>query len=118
MLNNVLGIHRVVIATGYVDLRKGIDGLAQIVKDKYKLDPFEKGTLFLFCGKRTDRFKFLLWMGNGFLLGYKRLENGSICWPRTPCSAVDISEKDFKDLMRGFDPVHPRVREVHPRKIY
>ena len=78
MLNNALGIHRVVVATGFVDMRKGIDGLATIVKENYKLDPFEKGTLFLFCGRRADRFKFLLWMDNGFILGYKRLENGSL----------------------------------------
>ena len=56
-----------VVATGFVDMRKGIDGLATIVKENYKLDPFEKGTLFLFCGRRADRFKFLLWMGNGFI---------------------------------------------------
>ena len=118
MLNNALGIHRIVVATGFVDLRKGIDGLATVIKENYKLDPFEKGTMFLFCGRRADRFKFLLWMGNGFLLGYKRLENGSLSWPRTPCGGVDISEKDFRDLMRGFDPVNPRVKDVYPRKIY
>ena len=38
MLSNALGIHRVVVATGFVDMRKGIDGLATIVKENYKLD--------------------------------------------------------------------------------
>ncbi len=50
MLEDAAGIRRVVIATGFVDLRKGIDGLVQIVGAKYHLDPFEKGTLFIFCG--------------------------------------------------------------------
>ena len=34
------------------------------------------GSLFLFCGKRCDRIKALLWEEDGFVLLYKRLENG------------------------------------------
>ena len=55
MLEDAAGIRRVVLACGTVDLRKGIDGLAMVIGDKYKQNPFEKGTLFLFCGKRSDR---------------------------------------------------------------
>ena len=68
MLEDAAGIRRVVLACGTVDLRKGIDGLAMIIGDQYGQNPFEKGTLFLFCGKRSDRCKGLLWMGTGFLL--------------------------------------------------
>ena len=53
MLEDVAGIRRVVIACGYVDLRKGIDGLSMIIGDRYHQNPFEKGTLFLFCGRRS-----------------------------------------------------------------
>ena len=83
MLEDVAGIRRVVLACGCVDLRKGIDGLATIIGDKYKQNPFERGTLFLFCGKRSDRIKGLLWQGTGFLLLYIRLEDGRLSWPRT-----------------------------------
>jgi transposase len=31
-----------------------------------------------------DRFKALLWQGDGFLLLYKRFEKGRLQWPRTP----------------------------------
>lgn len=68
MLEYAAGIRRVVLVCGTVDLRKGIDGLVMIIGDKYDQNPFEKGTLFLFCGKRSDRCKGLLWMGTGFLL--------------------------------------------------
>ena len=74
MLEDAAGIRRVVLACGTVDLRKGIDGLATIIGDKYGQNPFEKGTLFLFCGKRSDRCKGLLWMGTGFLLLNKRFD--------------------------------------------
>ena len=80
MLEDAAGIRRVVIACGYVDLRKGIDGLSMIIGDRYHQNPFEKGTLFLFCGRRPDRIKGLLWMGDGFLQLYKRLEAGSLSW--------------------------------------
>ena len=42
MLEDAAGIRRVVLACGSVDLRKGIDGLAMIIGDKYKQNPFEK----------------------------------------------------------------------------
>lgn len=48
-------VRKVYLAIGYTDLRKGIDGLAQIVGTKYNLNPYEKDILFLFCGKRCDR---------------------------------------------------------------
>ena len=55
MLENAAGINRVIVACGYVDMRKGVDDLAQIIGDKYSCNPFEKGTLFLFCGRRTPK---------------------------------------------------------------
>ena len=55
MLEDAAAIRKVVIACGYVDLRKGIDGLSMIIGDRYRQNPFEKGTLFLFCGRRSDR---------------------------------------------------------------
>lgn len=51
MLEDAGGIRRVILACGFVDLRKGIDGLAQVIGSQYNLNPFEKGTLFLFCGR-------------------------------------------------------------------
>ena len=57
MLNDGTGFKKVYVATGYTDLRRGIDGLAAIVRHKFNLDPFDRNTLFLFCGRRTDRIK-------------------------------------------------------------
>ena len=72
MLNDFSG-SKVYLACGYTDLRRGIDGLATIVEQQFKLDPCSDA-LFLFCGRRTDRIKALYWEGDGFLLLYKRLE--------------------------------------------
>ena len=99
MLEDVAGIRRVVLACGTVDLRKGIDGLAMIIGNKYNQNPFEKGTLFLFCGKRFDRCKGLLWMGTGFLLLNKRFEDGRLSVART--TGVVCLIKLTKELLRN-----------------
>lgn len=49
MLNDFTGADKVYIACGYTDLRKGIDGLARLVQQQFKLDPFTN-TLFFFVG--------------------------------------------------------------------
>lgn len=60
MLVEAAGVRKIILACGRTDLRKGIDGLAQLVGTKYDLNPFEKDVLFLFCGSRNDRIKGLL----------------------------------------------------------
>lgn len=60
------------IACGYTDLRLGIDGLAAVVTQQYG-SHLDEESLFLFCGRRTDRMKALYWCGDGYILLYKRL---------------------------------------------
>ena len=75
MLGDISVAENIYIACGYTDMRKSIDGLASIVQQQFHLDPFSN-SLFLFCGRNRDRMKALLWEGDGFILLYKRLENG------------------------------------------
>ena len=83
MLNDAdaSGFKKVYLAMGFTDLRRGIDGLATIVRFQFKLDPYDKNTLFLFCGRRCDRIKALLWEADGLFLRYNRLDNGAFRWP-------------------------------------
>ena len=81
MLNNATGFKKIYIACGQTDLRRGIEGLANIIRFQFQLDPYDKDTLFLFCGKKNTRIKGLLWEGDGFLLLYKRLDVGAFSWP-------------------------------------
>ena len=62
MLNDFNCSCPVYIACGYTDLRRGIDGLANLVKSQFQMDPFQRA-LFLFCGRRRDRLKALYWEG-------------------------------------------------------
>lgn len=118
MLNNATGFRNIYIAAGYIDLRRGIDGLASIVKFNFQLDPYEKDILFLFCGRRSDRIKGLVWEGDGFLLLYKRLELGGFSWPRTKEEALEITPEQYQALMQRLEIVsrHP-IHEVHPKAL-
>lgn len=109
MLNDSQGFKKVYLATGYTDLRRGLEGLAAIIRFQFELDPYDKNTLFLFCGKRSDRIKGLLWEGDGFLLLYKRLDNGAFNWPRSESSAMEITDEQYRMLMKGLEVVarHP-----------
>lgn len=101
MLNDVKQYSRIYLAYGYTDLRFGIDGLARVVQDHFSLNPFQKGMLFLFCGRRTDRIKGLVWEGDGFLPVYKRLESGRFKWPRTASQAREVTPEQFTWLDAG-----------------
>lgn len=118
MLNDASGFSKVFIATGYSDLRKGIDGLANVIKFQFDLDPFQKDILFLFCGRRTDRIKGLIWEGDGFLLVYKRLNVGAFRWPRNTSEAMAITPEQYAMLMQGLEIVARRpIQETHPNKL-
>ncbi len=106
----------VYIVCGYTDLRRGIDGLAATVQNELRLDPFDRGSLFLFCGRRADRIKGLLWEGDGFLLLYKRLEEGRYRWPRNEKEVRAMSPQQYKWLMEGLSiDQRQYVKEVSAR---
>ena len=101
MLSDFTGADKVYLACGYTDLRLGIDGLAALVKQRFSLDPLEN-CLFLFCGRRPDRIKALLYEGDGFLLLYKRLSDGKFRWPRNEAEVKAITMQQYRWLMDGL----------------
>ncbi len=81
---------------------KEASGIKKIILRCYGLDPMEEGTLFLFCGTRADRFKGLLWEGDGFVLIYKRLSfDGRFQWPRDSAEARDITPEQYRAVSSG-----------------
>ena len=103
----------VYVICGFTDMRYGIDTLAAIIENRYKLSLFVPNTLFLFCGRRANKIKGLLWEGDGFLLLTKRVETGRFSWPRTSSEARLLSPKQFEWLMDGFG-IDPVIRTAAP----
>lgn len=108
---------RIYIACGKTDMRKSIDGLAAIVINNFNLNPFDN-VLFLFCGGKRDRMKALLWEGDGFLLLYKRLENGAFQWPKTTEDVREITVQQYRWLIEGLTIDQKKViQKVSDKRI-
>jgi len=108
MLGDLSGVSKIYVVCGYTDMRKSIDGLMSIVKQTYQLDPFSN-SLYLFCGRRSDRIKALHWEKDGFLLLYKRLEQGRYQWPRNADEVRDITRQEFRWLTEGLSINQPKA---------
>lgn len=109
---------QVYLVTGYTDLRKSIDGLAVIVQGNLEMDPYSKA-LFLFCGRKCDPIKGLLWEGDGFLMLYKRLDNGRFQWPRNEVEARQLTPQQTRWLLEGLSVEQPKaIKEGMPSALY
>ncbi|MCH3922484.1 IS66 family insertion sequence element accessory protein TnpB [Limosilactobacillus sp.] len=118
MLVNWYDPDHVYIVCGKTDLRKGIDGLAMVIAENYGIELYSN-SLFLFCGSRNDRFKALFWDGEGFILLYKRFENGRLKWPRVSSEARLLSTKQLRRLLKGLNPFPtPGVHQAQPGSLY
>jgi len=101
----------VYLACGSTDLRKSIDGLAAIVAQAFRLDPFSP-CLFVFCNRQRDKLKILRWDHNGFWLYYRRLERGRFQWPAGPTDTpLMIGRRELQWLLDGLAL---EQRQAHP----
>ena len=108
MLLDFTKVESIFIVTGKTDLRKGIDGLARIIQQEYEMDVYDNA-LFLFCGTRRDRFKMLYWQKDGWLLLYKRIENGRLQWPRKKEEVRQLSVQQIHWLLEGLSIHQPKA---------
>ena len=102
---------KVHLAFGYTDMRKGMDGLAAVVKEHLRVDPFS-GAIFVFRAKRADRVKLILWDGTGLCLFAKRLEQGTFRWPKIEDGVMRLTPSQLSVLIEGLDWTRVRAVEV------
>ena len=107
---------RILVATEPVDFRKGIDGLARVVKHALAGDPFS-GAVFVFRNRRGTAVKVLVYDGQGFWLCQKRLSSGRFRhWPQQGQPTRQVVAHELSVLLAGgdFEAVrsHPLWRSV------
>jgi transposase len=93
---------RVMVSTRPVDFRKGAEGLAALVREEMKSDPFS-GVVYVFRAKRADRVKLVYWDGTGVCLFAKRLEDGKFRWPNIQDGVIRLSAAQLSALLEGLD---------------
>lgn len=117
MLGDISKAEHIYLACGSTDMRKSIDGLAAVVQQNFRLDPFSN-SLFLFCGRKANRIKVLYWEGDGFILLYKRLEDGRFQWPRSQEEVRKISDQELRWLLEGLSIDQPKaVKKVSQKSV-
>jgi transposase len=102
---------QVYLAVGATDLRKSIDGLSVIIQEHFQLDPFSRN-LFVFCNRKKDKVKVLVWDHDGFWLHYKRLEKGRFHWPEGKRGAMAVDPRQFRWLLDGLTLHQPQARRA------
>ena len=118
MLGELSGVAKIYLVTGYTDMRKSIDGLMGIIRNTYELDPFANA-LYLFCGRRCDRLKALHFDKDGFVLYYKRLNDGRYQWPRNASEVRALTRQEYRWLLEGLAIDQPRaIRANTPNKQF
>jgi transposase len=93
---------RVMVATRPVDFRKGAEGLAALVREAMRANPFD-GSIYVFRAKRADRIKLVYWDGTGVCLFAKRLEDRAFRWPKIEDGVIRLSAAEFSALLEGLD---------------
>jgi len=87
-----------------IDMRKGRNGLAALVQEAMKLDPFGSG-VFVFVGRRCNAVKVLHWHRNGYWVCHKVIEGREkFIWPRLlQEDVVTVSAEQLEWLLEGYD---------------
>lgn len=94
---------RVFVATARVDGRKGIDGLAMLVRSHFGEDPL-CGSMYVFFSRRGDRVRVLYWDRDGYVLITKRLEKGTFKTPWDPQTGhVVIEAAELLLVLEGIE---------------
>ena len=109
MLKDISSYSGIYLACGPTDLRKAVDGLANIVRHDFEMDPFGN-YIFLFCNRARNRLKGLTWDKNGFCMYYKRLdgEGARFRWPSNLEAVRDINVGQLRLLLDGFSVEPPK----------
>ncbi len=100
------------LVAGVTDMRKQINGLAQIANEK-KADRVFAGDYFIFLGKTRKVMKVLYWDRTGFCLWQKRLEEETFPWTRKQKGIITLEREKLKLLLKGID-----IFREHTEKRY
>jgi transposase len=95
---------RIWLCTTPADMRKSFDGLADLVRQHLHNDPLS-GHLFVFRNRRSDRLKLLYWDEDGYVIVYKRLEEGTFRFPVVTAGqqGVSLRAAELAMLLDGVD---------------
>jgi transposase len=96
-------------------MRCGFGKLSMLTESFMQNDPFS-GHLFVFFNKEGDKCKILYWDRTGFVVWYKRLEEGT--FEKLPCEnkpSIEIDIAKLTWILEGIDLFKARRRKRYER---
>jgi transposase len=91
------------LLSGYSDIRRGINGFLSVITNIMEKDVTLAG-LYIFCGKRRNSIKRVMWDKMGFLLLQKRLVGGyTFAWPNSKEKVKEISGEDLLAMLDNIN---------------
>lgn len=105
---------RIYVRAAPTDMRKSFDGLAALAREIVQQDPFS-GHLFVFCNRKADRVKVLWWDRSGFVLWYKRLEEGRFRFFDRDAPAYEMEAAELALILEGIELAGARRRKRYRR---
>lgn len=117
-MKSAMDFEKIFIHREPVDMRRGINGLSEIVQSQVMGDLMGRN-LFVFCGRRRHSIKVLYFDKSGFALWQKRLEKDRFPWPKKFSEdVVNITAEQFSWLLDGYDVWKMRpFAELHFEKV-
>jgi transposase len=107
---------RIFLCTEPTDMRRSFDRLALMVEQLIGQDPLS-GHLFVFCNRRGDRVKLLFFDRDGYVIWYKRLEEGTFRMSSFDSSGANDFEVQSSDLMMLLEGIDVASVKRHRRYV-
>lgn len=117
MKYDFMSVQNIYIIYRKTDMRKDIDGLATSIQDSFELDPYND-TIFLFSGRSKDVYKCLHFVGDGFAMLYKRLDNGKLQWSKNEKDVRNLSQQELRWLLEGLSIQQPKAVAKSVKSIF
>lgn len=116
IMNVSFTVAAVYVCTQPVDLRKGVDSLADFTADQFGIDPHDH-SLYIFTNRAHNRLKCLLYDGTSYWMFYRKLNSGRFNWNLPGEGLISLSEQQYEWLMAELSvesgTVFPNFKPVY-----
>lgn len=104
ILDLLQSVNKIYIAYGATDFRKQTYSLCNIIRDNFKMNPYDKSA-YIFCNKKRTSIRVICYDKNGFILAQKTLldtEKMKFQWPKNSKELKNISKQQLSWLLSGL----------------
>jgi transposase len=96
----IIESRRIYVYRGVCDMRRSFDRLAGMVAEQIERDPLS-GDVYVFVNRDSSRLKALYWDRDGYVLWYKRLEEGQFKLPGG--EGIEIDRTAWMHMLEGIE---------------